>query len=212
MKIIITENQVEFIRRYKKIKDLVDNGIDVIQQEVNWGDEDMCGYTYSEFIEEVCWQVSDKMEDLNMDTETVGTIEKIHKWVRDNFGQHIREEFDRLIDEHNCDEGFDDADDDNLQESYESKEYSTSLGTALRRRHNNIIEEMNHFMSNNLDCDEYPNGAEGFKDFILREVADEMIFTYNIDKWDWDDVYFSLNDMVGKQIEKTYKSWTKKHC
>ena len=209
MKIIITENQVEFIRRYKKIKELVDEGIDVLSN-----DEDFCGFNYSAFIEEVCWQVSDKMEYLNLPTDTVGMIENVHKWVMDNFSEHIRKEFDRIINDPNCNERFDDADDEeyNLQESYESKEYSTSLGTALRRRHNNIIEEMNHFMSNNLDCDEYPNDVEGFKDFILREVADEMMFTYNIDKWDWDDVYFSLNDMVGKQIEKTYKSWTKKHC
>ena len=209
MKIILTENQIEFIRRYKKIKELVDEGIDVLSN-----DEDFCGFNYSAFIEEVCWQVSDKMEYLNLPTDTVGMIENVHKWVMDNFSEHIRKEFDRIINGPNCNERFDDADDEeyNLQESYESKEYSTSLGTALRRRHNNIIEEMNHFMSNNLDCDEYPNGGEGFKDFILREVADEMMFTYNIDKWDWDDVYFSLNDMVGKQIEKTYKSWTKKHC
>ena len=72
MKIILTENQIEFIRRYKKIKDLVDEGIDVLSN-----DEDVCGYTYSDFIEEICWQVSDHLEDLNMETETVGTIEKV---------------------------------------------------------------------------------------------------------------------------------------
>ena len=207
MKIILTENQIEFIRRYKKIKDLVDEGIDVLSQET-----DICDYDFSGFLNEICWQVSDKMEYLNLPTDTVGMIDNVHKWVRNNFSEHIRKEFDRIINDPNCNERFDDADDDNLQESYESKEYSTSLGTALRRRHNNIIEEMNHFMSNNLDCDEYPNDVEGFKDFILREVADEMMFAYNVDNWDWDDLYFSLNDMVGKQIEKTYKSWTKKHC
>ena len=61
MKIIITENQVEFIRRYKKIKELVDEGIDVLSN-----DEDFCCFNYSAFIEEVCWQVSDKMEYLNL--------------------------------------------------------------------------------------------------------------------------------------------------
>jgi hypothetical protein len=205
MKIIITESQNEIIRRYNQLKELVSNGIDVIQQ-----DEDMCGYTYSDFIEEVCWQVSDKLEDLSMDTETVKTIEKVHGWVKDYFTTYIYKEFNHIKD-NDCNSDLTSEVDD-IQESYESKEYSTSLGTALRRRHNNIIEEMNHFMSNNLDCDEYPNDVEGFKDFILREVADEMMFTYNVDNWDWDDLYFSLNDMVGKQIEKTYKSWTKKHC
>ena len=45
MKIILTENQIEFIRRYKKIKELIDEGIDVLSN-----DEDVCGYTYSDFI------------------------------------------------------------------------------------------------------------------------------------------------------------------
>ncbi len=31
-----------------------------------------------------------------------------------NFSEHIREEFDRIIEDHNCDEGFDDADEDDL--------------------------------------------------------------------------------------------------
>jgi hypothetical protein len=208
MKIIITENQIDFIRRYKKIKELVDEGIDVLSN-----DEDFCGFNYSAFIEEVCWQVSDKMEHLNLPTDTVGMIENVHKWVTDNFDEYIRKEFDRVIvDNPNCDEGYDDADDDNLQESYEDKEYDTSLRNALLRRHNVIMSEMDHYMTNNLACDEYPNDVDGFTDHILEEVANEMMFTYNVDNWDWDDLYFSLNDIVGKKIKKTYKSWTKKHC
>ena len=109
MKIILTENQIEFIRRYNQLKELVDNGIDVLNQSA-----DLCDYTFSDFLEEVCWQVSDNMEDLNMTTKSAGTIRKIHKWVRNNFSQHIRQEFDRIIEDHNCDEGFDDADEDDL--------------------------------------------------------------------------------------------------
>jgi hypothetical protein len=74
------------------------------------------------------------------------------------------------------------------------------------------MSEMDHYMTNNLACDEYPNDVDGFTDHILEEVANEMMFTYNVDNWDWDDLYFSLNDMVGKQIKKTFKSWSKKHC
>ena len=66
MKIILTENQIEFIRRYKKIKDLVDEGIDVLSQET-----DICDYDFSGFLNEICWQVSDKMEHLNLPTDTV---------------------------------------------------------------------------------------------------------------------------------------------
>ena len=209
MKIILTENQIEFIRRYKKIKELVDEGIDVLSN-----DEDFCGFNYSAFIEEVCWQVSDKMEYLNLPTDTVGMIDNVHKWVRNNFSEHIRKEFDRIINDPNCNERFDDVDDEeySLQESYEDKEYDTSLRNALLRRHNIIMQEMDHLMTNNLDCDEYPNDVEGFKDYIIREMSDVMMFTHNINNWDWDDLYFSLNDMVGKQIEKIFKSWTRKHC
>jgi hypothetical protein len=207
MKIILTENQIEFIRRYKKIKELIDEGIDVISN-----DEDFCGFNSSAFIEEVCWQVSDKMEHLNLPTDTVGMIENVHKWVTDNFDEYIRKEFDRVINYSNCNEGFDDADDYNLQESDDTKEYYPSLKTALLRRHNVIMSEMDHYITNNLACDEYPNDVEGFKDFILREVSDEMMYEYNVNNWEWHDVYLLLEDMIGKQIEKAFKSWTKKHC
>ena len=128
MKIILTENQIEFIRRYKKIKELIDEGIDVISN-----DEDFCGFNSSAFIEEVCWQVSDKMEHLNLPTDTVGMIENVHNWVKDNFDTYILEKFEIIIDNSNCNERFDDVDDEeyNLQESYEDKEYHTSLRLSL---------------------------------------------------------------------------------
>ena len=209
MKIILTENQIEFIRRYEKIKELIDEGIDVISN-----DEDFCGFNSSAFIEEVCWQVSDKMEHLNLPTDTVGMIENVHNWVKDNFDTYILEKFEIIIDNSNCNERFDDVDDEeyNLQESYEDKEYHTSLRNALLRRHNVIMEEMDHYITNNISCDEYPEDVDGFKDYILEQVTDEMMFNHNVNNWDWDDLYFSLNDMVGKQIKKTFKSWIRKHC
>ena len=224
MKIIITENQVEFIRRYKKIKELVDEGIDVLSN-----DEDFCGFNYSAFIEEVCWQVSDKMEYLNLPTDTVGMIENVHKWVMDNFSEHIRKEFDRIINDPNCNERFDDADDeddedyitglmygvDNIQENdnyYDDDKYYSSLKSSLIRRHNIIMEEMYHYINNLIDCDEYPDDVDGFKDHILDEVSDAMMFTHNINNWLWGDLYDMLNKLIGNQINDYYISWTKKHC
>jgi hypothetical protein len=213
MKIIITENQVEFIRRYKKIKELVDEGIDVLSN-----DEDFCGFNYSAFIEEVCWQVSDKMEYLNLPTDTVGMIENVHKWVMDNFSEHIRKEFDRIINDPNCNERFDDADDEeyNLQESDddddEDDKYYSSLKSSLIRRHNVIMEEMYHYINNLIDCDEYPDDVDGFKDHILDEVSDAMMFTHNINNWLWGDLYDMLNNLIGNQINDYYISWTRKHC
>jgi hypothetical protein len=102
---IVTESQIELSRRYEKLIELVDNGIDVLSQ-----DEDLCSYTYSEFIEEVCWQVTDKIDQLNLSTEKVDVIGKVHRWVRNYLGLYIREEFDRIIDEHNCGGHYDDVD------------------------------------------------------------------------------------------------------
>jgi len=46
-----------------------------------------------------------------MDLETVDSIEKIHRWVRNNFNDYIRENFDNLLNEENCDDDFyDDVD------------------------------------------------------------------------------------------------------
>ena len=106
MKIIITENQIGFIRRYEQIKELVDEGIDVISN-----DEDFCGFGYYDFIEEVCWQVSDKMNHLNLPTDTVGMIENVHNWVRDHFAEHIKKEYHSLIEKLCMVDRWDDADD-----------------------------------------------------------------------------------------------------
>ena len=217
MKIILTENQIEFIRRYNQLKELVDNGIDVLNQSA-----DLCDYTFSDFLEEVCWQVSDNMEDLNMTTKSAGTIRKIHKWVRNNFSQHIRQEFDRIIEGHNCDEGFDDADEDylsglmfgtdNIQESTDDKEYFKTLKITLARRYGIILQEMDHSITNNLECPDDPEDVDEYKDYIVEEVTDSIMFNHNINKWEWSDLNDVLNDMIGEQIKNTYNSWAKKHC
>lgn len=128
MKIILTETQLSLIRRISKLKELVEEGIDVLDQQ-----EDLCDYTYSDFIQEVCWQVSDNMDELGMDTESFNSIDIIHKWVVDNFNQYIRERFDEIIVEHNCSEGFDDEDPIN-----ESKDIN--FETILKRRKHNVDE------------------------------------------------------------------------
>ena len=223
MKIILTENQIEFIRRYKKIKELIDEGIDVISN-----DEDFCGFNSSAFIEEVCWQVSDKMEHLNLPTDTVGMIENVHNWVKDNFDTYILEKFEIIIDNSNCNERFDDEDEDdedyisglmygvdNIQENDnddDDDKYYSLLKSSLLRRHNVIMEEMDHHITNNISCDEYPDDVDEFKDYILEKVTDEMMFNHNVNKWEWHDVYLLLEDIIGKQIKKTFKSWIRKHC
>lgn len=214
MKIILTENQIEFIRRYKKIKDLVDEGIDVLSQET-----DICDYDFSGFLNEICWQVSDKMEHLNLPTDTVGMIENVHKWVKNNFDTYILEKFEIIMYDSNCNERFDDVDDEeyNLQESDDDQDdeddkYYSSLKTSLIRRHNVIMEEMYHYINNLIDCDEYPDDVDGFRDHILEEVSDAMMYTHMVNNWLWADLYDMLNNLIGKQINDYYISWTRKHC
>ena len=212
MKIILTENQIEFVRRYKKIKELVDEGIDVLSQ-----DTDICDYDFSGFLNEICWQVSDKLEHLNLPTDTVGMIENVHKWVKNNFDTYILEKFEIIMYDSNCNERFDDVDDEeyNLQESDEDDEddkYYSSLKTSLIRRHNVIMEEMYHYINNLIDCDEYPDDVDGFRDHILEEVSDAMMYTHMVNNWLWADLYDMLNNLIGKQINDYYISWTRKHC
>jgi hypothetical protein len=209
MKIILTENQIEFIRRYEKIKELIDEGIDVLSQET-----DICDYDFYGFLNEICWQVSDKLEHLNLPTNTVGMIENVHKWVKDNFDTYILEKFEIIMYDSNCNERFDDVDDEeyNLQESDDDDRYYSTLKSSLIRRHNVIMEEMDHHITNNISCDEYPDDVDEFKDYILEKVTDEMMFNHNVNKWEWHDVYLSLENIIGKQIKKTFKSWIRKHC
>jgi len=210
MKIILTENQIEFIRRYKKIKELVDEGIDVLSN-----DEDFCGFNYSAFIEEVCWQVSDKMEHLNLPTDTVGMIENVHKWVTDNFDEYIRKEFDRVIvDNPNCDDA-DDLDSsifgvDNIQESIEDDNYNFSLRNAIKRRYNDIIYEMERYLHNEIDCDDWEENE--FVEWILETVTDEMMFNYGIDNWEWSDLNDELSNILKDRINSFYKYWTTNNC
>ena len=90
--------------------------------------------------------------------------------------------------------------------------YYSSLNISLIRRHNMIMEEMFHYIDNLIDCDEYPNDVDSFREHILESVSDAMMFTHNVNKWLWGDLYDMLNKLIGNQINDYYISWTKKHC
>ncbi len=211
MKIIITESQHELIRRYGKLKEMVENGIDTLNQEA-----DLCDYTFSEFLSEVCWQVSDNMDEFNLDPQIVGTIDKVHTWVRNYFGLFIREEFDRIIEDHNCNEGFDDADDDDLSslmfgvDNIQESTKDVSLINAIKRRYNDIIYEMERYLHNEIDCNDWEENE--FIEWILENITDEMMFNYGIDNWEWSDLNDELSNILKDNINSFYKSWTTKNC
>ena len=199
MKIILTENQVEFIRRYGTLKELVENAIDVLDQN-----DDLCDYTLSEFLTEVCWQVSDHMDDLNMDSEALGTIEKIHRWVRNNFGDHITKEFNVLIDTHNCSGNFDDSYDDeeyNLQESTENH-YS------LIRRASQVEHSIRPIMDSVYEYLQFDNPAplnmseyDTFIHVITNKIANQILNNESIFDTDKKE---ALKKQIQRFIETEY--------
>jgi len=58
MKIIITESQSSFIRRYEILDRLVIQAIEVVQEQ-----DDICDYSFRNFLEEIEWQVSDEKDE-----------------------------------------------------------------------------------------------------------------------------------------------------
>lgn len=100
---------ISFLRRREAIIDLIDNGIEVIRN-----DTDVCDYTFSEFLTEVSWQVSDNSDEMGIELNS-NKIDLIHRWVRNNFSQYIKDEYLKLIDIEGCnDYDEDDIDDDYL--------------------------------------------------------------------------------------------------
>jgi hypothetical protein len=101
-------NNFTFLRRKEIIIDLIDNGIQVISDDV-----DLCDYTFSDFLTEVCWQVSDNSDEMGIELNA-NKIDLIHRWVRNNFSQYIKDEYLELLDT----EGCNDYDDDDIDDNY----------------------------------------------------------------------------------------------
>ncbi len=98
-----------FLRRREIIIDLIDNGIEVLRNDI-----DICDYTFTEFLIEVCWQVSDNSDEMGIEL-TSNKIDLMHGWVRNNFSQYIKDEYLELVDSEGCNNyDEDDIDDDYL--------------------------------------------------------------------------------------------------
>lgn len=89
-----------FLRRRKTLLNLTNQGIETLRNDV-----DICDYTFSDFLEEICWQVSD-----NLDEKIQSGL--IHLWIKRNFEEHIRNKFDELIELEGCNDYSDEDDDD----------------------------------------------------------------------------------------------------
>ena len=104
MKIIITESQLEFIRRYKVLDGLVSEAIEFVSSQ-----DDVCDYSFKDFFEEIKWQVSDNYEMLDLPKDLDPEI--VRDWVSDNFYGQIKDFYVGYV-EPDCEEYNDDDDED----------------------------------------------------------------------------------------------------
>ena len=136
-----------------------------------------------------------------------------HSHLNDILGKFEKSKYEGRWDADDYDDDEDDDDDYGFyDQDDEDDKYYSSLKTSLIRRHNVIMEEMYHYINNLIDCDEYPDDVDGFRDHILEEVSDAMMYTHMVNNWLWADLYDMLNNLIGKQINDYYISWTRKHC
>jgi len=76
-----------FLRREEKIKNLIDEGFSITNQEL-----DICDFTKGEFLTEICWHVANNMEGgIPLDV--------IHSWVRRNFTDYINNFYNNLTED-----------------------------------------------------------------------------------------------------------------
>lgn len=104
MKVVITESQFNFLRRYEILDRLVIQGIEVVQEQ-----DDICDYSFKDFLEEIKWQVSDKKEEHKLGDD----IDFIHDLIEKHFYKKIKDYYDVKITPR-CEEDYNNDDDDNL--------------------------------------------------------------------------------------------------
>ena len=110
MKIIITESQSSFLRRYEILDRLVIQAIEVVQEQ-----DDICDYSFRDFLEEIKWQVSDKKDEHKLGDD----IDFLHDLIGKHFYKQIKDYYDSEITPR-CEEEYDNNDDDDDDLDYYS--------------------------------------------------------------------------------------------
>lgn len=80
MKYVITENQNLFIRRINMIDEFLMEALDVVGQ-------DICDYTYPDYIQEIVWQLIDRENELHLPPSEYKNLEK---FLLDNYKKLIK--------------------------------------------------------------------------------------------------------------------------
>ena len=113
MKYLITESQSNFLRRYEILDRLVIQAIEVVQEQ-----DDICDYSFRDFLEEIKWQVSDKKDEHKLGDD----IDFLHDLIGKHFYDQIKDYYDTEITPR-CEEEYSNNDDDDDLDYWSSHLY-----------------------------------------------------------------------------------------
>ena len=185
MKVIITENQHKFIRRYQEIEDGIQDFI--LTHKLNVMD------TFDGFLTEICWDVAqDVVSKMNIpEDDYVMYRNQLIRFIKNNFYEELKEFWDR---NHYW------RDNKNINESYDKR--------IFQRRYQQISEFIDRALSR-YDVCLYTDVID-FVDRVMDYTADnlyESLFNYNLDDGGefYKPMYDFISDHFSDRIHKFYE-------
>ena len=194
MKIIISENQHKFIRRYQEIEDGISDFI--LTHKLNAMD------TFDGFMTELCWDVaSEVVSKMNIPEEDyVMYRNQLINFIRYSFYTELKEFWDR---NHYW------RDNKNINESKEGD----NIPSALRRRINLFDHELNTTLRESDPC-EYARFNQ-YKRGIINYTLAPFLTDKNI-SLDSDEHFYKIRDYLLKIFENKirlhYDAYSEIHC
>ncbi len=192
MKVIITENQHKFIRRYQEIEDGIWDFI--LTHKLNVMD------TFDGFLTEICWDVAqDVVSKMNIPEEDYVTYRnQLIRFIKNNFYEELKKFWDR---NHYW------SDSKNINESYDK--------IIFQRRYQQISEFIDRALSRFFDICLYTDVID-FVDRVMDYTADNLydsLFNYNWDDQDkfYQPMYDFISEHFSDRIHKFYED-SKHYC
>lgn len=186
MKVIITENQHKFIRRYQEIEDGIQDFI--LTHKLNVMD------TFDGFLTEICWDVAqDVVSKMNIPEEDYVTYRnQLIRFIKNNFYEELKEFWDRNHYWGNS---------KNINESYDKR--------MLQRRYQYISEFIDRALSR-YDVCLYTDVID-FVDRVMDYTADNLYESLFKLEWDdndnesYQDIYDFISEHFVDRIHEFYE-------
>jgi hypothetical protein len=186
MKIIITENQHKFIRRYQEIEDGIQDFI--LTHKLTVMD------TFGNFLTEICWNVASQVVgkmNIPEDDYVMYRNQLIH-FIKNNFYEELKEFWDR---------NYYWRDNKNINESYDKR--------MLQRRYQYISEFIDRVLSR-YDVCLYTDVID-FVDRVMDYTADNLYESLFNLEWDdndnesYQDIYNFISEHFVDRIHEFYE-------